>query len=196
MSAREGRRVAIATGAAAAAVIALAASIILRREYLRGPEVREVDGIRFEKGQDGELLLTFDMHDADGAALARRIGDLAGVEVIPDPGIGGRVTVCADRVPWRSALEMVAREMSCRVEADSALAGSLGVVILDAESLEHLEGTVVHPDRDRDVQLARGDPEDCLDAGVQTKNLRTLVELLLCYGKWVQLRLCHKLLLP
>ncbi len=64
------------------------------------------------------------------------------------------------------------------MEADSALAGSLGVVVLDAESLKHLQRAVVHADRNRNVKFARRNPQDRLHAGIQMEYLCALIELL------------------
>src|SRR3989339_306793 len=79
------------------------------------------------------------------------------------------------------------------METDSTLAGSLGVVVLDAESLEYLYRSVVHADRNRNVEFARGHPQDRLNTGIQMEYLCALVELPLCYCK--RINLGHKLFL-
>ena len=62
----------------------------------------------------GELLVTIQVHQVDGSALARQLGDLAGVKVLPDP-INEYVSICVEKVPWRFALDRVAQEMFCRI---------------------------------------------------------------------------------
>jgi len=67
-----------------------------------------------------------------------------------------------------------------RVEADPAFAGAAGVVVLHAEALEDLNGAVVHPDRNAEVELAHRSAQQVAGRLVETENLGCVVELFLC----------------
>jgi hypothetical protein len=62
------------------------------------------------------------------------------------------------------------------VEADAALAGAAGGVVVDPPPGEHLDGAVVHADRHRHLEHALGGAEDAVDVGIQIGELGGVVE--------------------
>jgi hypothetical protein len=65
------------------------------------------------------------------------------------------------------------------VEADAALAGSPGVVVLAAEAAEDTDAAVVHPDGDREMVFPEGLPEQVPGGWIKLEKVRDAVELLL-----------------
>ena len=77
--------------------------------------------------------------------------------------------------PHRQGADRVDRLL--RVEADAALAGAAGVVVLDAEAAEDLHLAVVHPDRDGEVVFAQRDAQQVAGRLVEAEDVGGLVEL-------------------
>ncbi len=98
---------------------------------------------------------------ADDAALAAAQGDIHHGALPGHPGRQG-----ADGVDRLAA-----------VEADAALVGAAGVVVLDAETVEDLGGAVVHVHRQRDVQLAQGPAQQFVHSRVQLQEFCGFVQL-------------------
>jgi hypothetical protein len=80
------------------------------------------------------------------------------------------------------------------METDPPLAGPLGVVVLDAESLEDPDRAVIHTDRQGHVKFTHGYPQDRLHTRIQMEYLCALIELLLCNCK--RIHFGHKILPP
>ena len=83
-----------------------------------------------------------------------------------------------------------------RMEADAALAGAAGVVVLNAEALEHLGAAVVHADGDLEMILAQSVPEQVPGGGVEAELLGHGVELLLGHFERVERLLLHQKIPP
>jgi type IV pilus assembly protein PilQ len=58
-----------------------------------------------EKQYFGEKM-TFNFHNADLKDVIKFISKISGLNIILDPGVGGRVTAQLDQVPWDQALEL------------------------------------------------------------------------------------------
>ncbi len=78
------------------------------------------------------------------------------------------------------------------VEADAALAGAAGIVVLDAEALEDLSGAVVHPDGDGDAKLAHGHAQELMGRLVEAEDGGGVVELSLGNLKRVEVLLYRR----
>ena len=63
------------------------------------------------------------------------------------------------------------------MEADAALAGTAGIVVLHTEALENLDPAVVHAHRDAEAELAQRAAQQITDALLQTDQVGDLVEL-------------------
>ena len=72
------------------------------------------------------------------------------------------------------------------VEADAALAGTAGIVVLHAETLEDLDRPVVHPDRDRKVIFSQRVSQQVSGCLIQVQFLGNIIELLLCHFESVE----------
>ena len=78
-----------------------------------------------------------------------------------------------------------------RVEADAALRGAARVVVLDPESPEHLDASVVHLDRDAHVIFAQVVAQELLRRLVEAEELRDPVKLGLRHFEGVVGFVCH-----
>ncbi len=74
--------------------------------YLARPERPEVESNEY---------ITFDVKDKDLNEVLRFIGRRVGVNIIADPDVKEKVTLQLDRVDWRSALEVIARQTRCTI---------------------------------------------------------------------------------
>jgi hypothetical protein len=72
------------------------------------------------------------------------------------------------------------------VKSDAALAGAAGVAVLDAESFENFVAAVVHADRDEEVVLPKGVPEQISGCLIQSELFGRGVELLLGHREGVE----------
>jgi hypothetical protein len=72
-------------------------------------------------------------------------------------------------------------ERLLRVEADAALRGAAGVVVLHAEAAEDLDPSVVHADGNREAVLPQRPAEQLAGGRVEIQDRRHLVELRLCH---------------
>ena len=80
------------------------------------------------------------------------------------------------------------------VEANAALVGAAGIVVLDAVAVEDAQRAVVHAHRDAELELARGPAQDLRHLGVQVEQLGDVVELALRHFKCIDC-FCHLILL-
>ncbi len=73
------------------------------------------------------------------------------------------------------------------MEADAALVGAAGVVVLDAEALEDAQRAVVHAHRDAEVVLAHRPAQHFGNLRVELEQLGDPVELLLGHFEGINL---------
>ncbi len=59
--------------------------------------------------------ISLDLKDKDLIEVLRVISHQVGVNIIPDPDIKEKVTLELDRVEWRKALEIIARQTHCKI---------------------------------------------------------------------------------
>ncbi len=78
------------------------------------------------------------------------------------------------------------------VEADAALVGAAGVVVLDAVAEEEPERAIVHAHRELELELAGGPAQDLRHLGVQVELPGDVVELALRHLKCIDC-FCHLL---
>ncbi len=76
----------------------------------------------------------------------------------------------------RECLHLV--DVEVRVESQAALAGATRRVVLHAPAGEHLDRTVVHPHRHRDLEHPDGDAELVVDRRVDPDQLRRVIQTL------------------
>ncbi len=62
--------------------------------------------------------ISLDLKDKDLIEVLRVISHQVGVNIIPDPDIKEKVTLELDRVEWRKALEIIARQTHCKIVED------------------------------------------------------------------------------
>jgi hypothetical protein len=87
--------------------------------------------------------------------------------------------------PGREGAHRVDRLL--RVEADAALGGAAGVVVLDPEALEDPHLAVVHADRNGEVELALRPAQELADTFVELQLVGHRVELTLGHRERIEL---------
>ncbi|MGQ9589548.1 MAG: type II secretion system protein GspD [Planctomycetota bacterium] len=75
-------------------------------EYFARPERAEAESSEY---------ITFDVKDKDLNEVLRFIGRRVGVNIVADPDVREKVTIQLDRVDWRSALDVIARQTRCTI---------------------------------------------------------------------------------
>ena len=78
------------------------------------------------------------------------------------------------------------------VKADAALAGAAGIVVLDPKALKHLDGAVVHPDRDVEVILPHGVAQEITGCLIEPQFFGHAVELFLGHLKGIKGFVSHE----
>ena len=66
-----------------------------------------------------EEYIILDVKDKDLRDVLRAISRKVGVNIIADPNVDEKVTVTLDRVQWRRALEVIARQTNCKIIEES-----------------------------------------------------------------------------
>jgi type II secretory pathway component GspD/PulD (secretin) len=64
----------------------------------------------------GGRRIHIDVEDMDLAEVMERIGRMAGQNILVDPHVHERVTICLRDVHWRDAVDIIARMTRCEVE--------------------------------------------------------------------------------
>lgn len=64
---------------------------------------------------ESKEYVTFDVKDKDLNEVLSFIGSRIGVNIIADPEVKEKVTLQLDRVDWRNALDVIARQTNCKV---------------------------------------------------------------------------------
>jgi len=66
-----------------------------------------------------EEYIILDVKDKDLRDVLRAISRKVGVNIIADPNVDEKVTVTLDRVQWRRALDVIARQTNCKIVEES-----------------------------------------------------------------------------
>ncbi len=66
-----------------------------------------------------EEYVMLDVKEKNLRDVLRAISDKVGVNIIPDPNVDENVTVTLDRVEWRNALKVIARQTNCKIIHES-----------------------------------------------------------------------------
>jgi len=75
-------------------------------------------GVALRPSENQEYI-TLDVKDKDLAEVLRFISRQVGVNIIPDPEVKEKVTIELDRVEWRKALDVIARQTHSKIVKES-----------------------------------------------------------------------------
>jgi type IV pilus assembly protein PilQ len=67
-----------------------------------------------------EDYIILDVKDKDLREVLKAISRKVGVNIVADPNVDEKVTVTLDRVEWRFALDIIARQTNCRIVEESS----------------------------------------------------------------------------
>ena len=101
---------------------AMAVVTVLICQELRAQEGRFADYIDEKNPTPAarkEEYIILDVKDKDLREVLRAISRKVGVNIIADPNVDEKVTVTLDRVEWRYALEIIARQTNCKIVQES-----------------------------------------------------------------------------
>jgi len=109
-----------------AAVVGLATALPAQAEEAADGGVQNfqeyVEGADVEAPAEDIDYISLDVKEKDLNEVLSFIGSRVGVNVIADPEVKEKVTLQLDRVDWRSALDVIARQTNCKiVEVNSRL---------------------------------------------------------------------------